>query len=172
MKPKNRVFRTIMVIISLTLTIIASKYLSYKSALSEFRESGNFITLENYTENNNFLSSEGIGIIGWIGVFIACSLLISIWKKSLEEKLRSQGHSKSIDDLYILLNQGIIDKKGFENKLNVISKNVLNEKENLKKKQEMEKLAETFNSLVELKNKGLISNTEFLKKKVFFHFFI
>jgi hypothetical protein len=155
MKQKNRVLNTILTIL---LGLIWSLFFKY----FHFLKQPDFIR-NNY---NSFLSFPGVGgplsVLTLIG---ATFLVISIWKKSKEHKLLKNNKEKDVKKIKKLFTEGLLTEKEVEEKFDILLNELKIKKAQSDKHTETKRIKELINQLSELKENGLLTETEFQLKK-------
>jgi hypothetical protein len=92
-------------------------------------------------------------------------LIINILKKSKEEKLLEKGKQKEVEKIKKLFKEGLLSEKEVNEKFDILLKELNKEKKEIDKETESKRKLELITQLTELKDKGLLTETEFDLKK-------
>ncbi|MBB1151299.1 SHOCT domain-containing protein [Myroides sp. NP-2] len=155
MKQENKFLNTVFIIFLGLILVSMFKYF-------HFLKQPEFIQ----DQYQSFVSYPGVGgILSILTITGAMFLVINIWKKSKEEKLIESGKENEVEKIKKLFAEGILTEKEVHNKFDILLTELKKETEENDLKAKSKRENELIGQLAELKNKGLLTETEFELKK-------
>ncbi len=155
MKQENKILNTILIIF---LGLILSSMFKYF----------HFLKQPEYIQDNyqSFLSYPGVGgVLSVVTLTCAMFLIINIWRKSKEQRLLENGKIEEVEKIKKIFTERLLTEKEVNEKFDILLNELKKEKEENDKQTETKRKNELIKQLSELKEKGLLTETEFNLKK-------
>lgn len=155
MKQKNKFLNTVFIIFLGLILVSMFKYF-------HFLKQPEFIQ----DQYQSFVSYPGVGgILSVLTITGAMFLVFNIWKKSKEEKLVENGKENEVQKIIKLFTEGLLTEKEVDKKFDILLNELKNETEEKNKILKSKRENELIVQLAELKDQGLLTETEFELKK-------
>lgn len=155
MKQKNKFLNTVFIIFLGLILVSMFKYF-------HFLKQPKFIQ-DNY---QSFVSYPGVGgVLSILTITGAMILIFNIWKKSKEEKLVENGKENEVEKIKKLFIEGVLTEKEVDKKFDILLIQIKDEAQKTNEKVKSKRENELIEQLAELKNQGLLTESEFKLKK-------